>query len=99
MSFAQIHMILVQMISHISLLSSYVFTKKIKRLGIVPGTWFDEKGWFYNFKCIFSWQIIYCWICLNEENPTIPFLLYNSQSSQANTAFLIFHYDHDAEVM
>jgi hypothetical protein len=37
-SFAHIHMILVPTRPHFSLLSPYVLTKKIKRLGIVPGT-------------------------------------------------------------
>jgi hypothetical protein len=36
-------MIFVLMLSRVSLLSYYVLTKKKKRLGIVPGTLFDEK--------------------------------------------------------
>jgi len=38
MSFAQIHMILVPLWPHFSVLSPYILTKKNKRLGIVPGT-------------------------------------------------------------
>jgi hypothetical protein len=38
MSFAWNHMILVPTRPHFSLLSPYVLAKKIKRLGIVPGT-------------------------------------------------------------
>jgi hypothetical protein len=52
---------------------------KIKRLGIVPGTWFDEKAHFITSNVFSSWQIIYRWIRLNEENPTVPFSLRNSR--------------------
>ena len=44
MSFARIHLIFAPTRPHFYLLlSPYVLTKKMKRHGIVLGTWFDEK--------------------------------------------------------
>ncbi len=101
MSFARIHMILVPMRPHFSLLSPYVLAKKIKRLGIVPGTWFDEKRYFIASN-VFLYDILYTvrfvWMRRMQPSHFHYVIRVGRQSPQANTAFLILHYDRDAGV-
>ena len=101
MSFARIHMILVPTRPHFSLLSPYVLAKKIKRLGIVPGTWFDEKRYFIASN-VFLYDILYTvrfvWMRRIQPSHFHYVIRVGRQSPQANTAFLILHYDCDAGV-
>jgi len=101
MSFAWIYMIFVLTPSHVSPTFILCTYKTIKRLCIVPGTWFDWKGAFYDFKCVFSWQIIYRWIVWLRRIQQFHFhyvICVGRQSPQENTVFLILHYDHDPVV-
>ena len=102
MSLAWIQMILVPMRPHFSLLSSYVLTKKMNRLGIVPGTWFDEK-WHFIASNVFFHDILYTirfvWMRIIQLFYFHYIIYVGKQFLQANTIFLILHYDHDARVM
>ncbi len=100
-SFAHIHMILVPTRPHFSLLSPYVLTKKIKRLGIVPGTWFDEKGDLITWNGSFHeklYTVRFVWMRRIQRYHFHYVIRVGRQSPQANTAFLILHYDRDAGV-
>ena len=102
MSFAWIHMILVPMRPHFSLLSSYVLAKKINRLGIVPGTWFDKKQHFVASNVFFHdilYTIRFVWMRRIQPSHFHYIIRVGRQSLQANTIFLILHHDDDAGVM
>ena len=91
MSFVWIHMILVPTQPHFSVLSSYVLTKK--RLGIVPGTWFDEK-WHFIASNVFFHDILYTvrfvWMRRIQPSHFYYIICVGRQSLQANTIFFDF---------
>ncbi len=76
--------------------------KTIKRLGIVPGTWFGEKGNFMTSNVFFHdilYTVRFVWMRRIQWYYFHYIIHVGRQSPQANTAFLILHYDCDAGVI
>jgi len=78
--------------------SKYV---KSERLGIVPGTWFDEKQHFIASNLSFHdilYTVRFVWMRRIQPCHFHYVIRMGRQSLQENTVFLILHYDRNAGV-